>query len=109
MSRTVYLLVIFVLLLAVTFLGYRWGALLVEGSSIIVLLVLLPLLSLVIYKGALMQGRRSIETEAHRTAVLNLQGPEAVAAGRRLIVLGRCVVYFCVALSWIFFLAFVVL
>jgi hypothetical protein len=108
MNRTIYLLALFLLLLAMGFVGFRWSSVLAEGKSIIILIGLLPLFCLVICKGALIQGRTSIEREMHRTGILNLRGPEAVAAGRRLIVLGRCILYFGLGLSWIFFILYVV-
>jgi hypothetical protein len=39
---------------------------------------------------------------------LDLRGAKAIAAGRRLIVLGCCFFYFGVTLAWIIFLALVI-
>lgn len=80
-----------------------------EGKLVLVPILAAPTLALLAYRWAFLpSGRKSIETGIHQNALLDLHGPEAVAAGRRLIVLGRCVVYFVIGFVWLYILVFIV-
>ena len=109
MKRVVYLLGSLIMLGIGLFASRMWGPLLMAGKLVLVPILALPALAFLAYRFAFLpSGRRSIETGIHQNALLNMHGPEAVAAGRRLIVLGRCVIYFVVGFVWLYFLVFIV-
>ena len=111
MNKVVAVLLSFLMVGGFILMGYRWGHFLPAGESpardlVIGLMVILS--CIFVQRGFLRMGRESVETGIYKRGVLDLRGTEAVAAGRRLIVLGRCFIYFGVAFAWIFFLVLVV-
>jgi hypothetical protein len=109
MKRATYLIASLLVLGVALFASRTWGTLLTEGKLVLVPVLALPALAFLAYRWAFLpSGRKSIETGIHQDALSSLHGRPAAAAGRRLIVLGRCIIYFVLGIVWLYLLVFII-